>query len=158
MSEHNHLPSSATMLAYAFIAIMVTINLILVAASLWITMDQITPSSQFVDPVSTPDKSSYCPGDTMRFPARWKVNKNGIMEIYESWWSVAETRTVIFDDAPKFVVNTGSGYREGHLSVVIPVLPPGQYQYKRGALNSQSDVSTIVVPFTIGDDCIGLQK
>lgn len=109
---------------------------------------------QYGSAVIAPEKSSYCPGDTMRYQVHVRVDASelpSVSTVHEGWYSVA--RGVVLRDTvtertfpllrPSDTAATASR--------TVPDVEPGKYWYDHVSRNGRTEAYT-VGPITVLDD------
>lgn len=105
-----------------------------------------------------PDKTSYCPGETMHiayeiyFPEGEFINQ--IAEVF----AVDDSYDIVQPDNQYTITivkqDVGQTFTAS-LDIVIPNLPPGQYEYRRGSSTTFSTATVFTTEFTIPESCTG---
>ena len=108
---------------------------------------------QYGSAIIAPEKSSYCPGETMRYQVHVEVDANSlpsVARIYEGWYSVARgvvlrgtvTEMTIPIIRPTNIDTTASR--------TVPDVEPGEYWYDHVSQNGRIEAYT-VGPITVLD-------
>lgn len=115
----------------------------------------------FSAPSYAPKTALVCPGDTLEWPVAFTVQRAPVMVIsVRSIWDVQKNQTVTLPPGATF--NAGSlnftNYTETtHVSrtaqVVVPDLPPGQYQIRSAVQEFNSQAAAYSVPFQVKQGC-----
>ncbi len=95
-----------------------------------------------------------CPGQALE--VHYEVSSTPaplIIEVVENVWSVDAQATVVSERDPSWFLNLGGRVVARELHYIIPPLPPGQYEYRRGADSSTTRPTYIRIPFTVPAGC-----
>lgn len=115
----------------------------------------------FSAPSYTPINATVCPGDTLEWPVAFDVRRAPVMVIsVRSIWDVENNQTLTLPPGSAF--NAGSlnftNYTETtHVSrtaqVVVPDIPPGQYQIRSAVQEFNSQAAAYSVSFAVKEGC-----
>jgi hypothetical protein len=114
-----------------------------------------SPIVHFSNGTVTPDKESLCPGDALTFSFSATVDSApAVIVITYSWWSVDLQDTAVFGEEELFSIRTEPGTMTKTMSIKIPPLDPGKYEFRFGSTESYTLPTILVVPFSIPEGCL----
>lgn len=140
------------LLLYA--AVMITANFVILGWTVLEARQDAVPPSEFLEPTGKADKAAYCPGETMHLDLHFKVNRDGVNIVYESWYNVDKQFTAVREADPDYIIVKTSNQGHGLGFAVVPDLPPGRYEYRRAIRGIGSPTTSVIgVPFIIPQEC-----
>jgi hypothetical protein len=100
----------------------------------------------------------WCPGDIISVSNSAKHLKSPeVFRIVDSIWSVDDRYTVVTDDSPEYIVITERSQPETRVSITIPDIPPGRYEFRHASECTGCDIAYYTVKFSVSEDCGGSQ-
>lgn len=101
-----------------------------------------------------PIPTEVCPGETISYTVQVDVRKapSQVM-VVETFWSVDEGRTAVFDDSPFWVAYTDVAKFEREFVTFVPALKPGRYELRSVSQSLDAESTGFEVPFTVRGDC-----
>lgn len=144
--------TTATKWAYILIAcIFVYLAFSAYATYEWVKRD---PPFAYREDVYQPTVGDLCPGETLEaFYIVEIQDKPAVYMIVESIWSIDESRTVVYDDHPAYVVHDAATNVYQILRRTVPALDPGRYELRHAAQPEHDAADMFRVPFTIREGC-----
>lgn len=112
------------------------------------------PAVNFRFPVVDPGAASYCPGDVMSFRQEMHiVNTPATLHVAKTVWSVADERTVIWDEEPDWANYTAPAVVRQSVTYTIPQLMPGAYELRVAIGGEGWRTAAYVAPFAVRVGC-----
>lgn len=140
------------LLLYA--VLMVTANFVILGWTVLEARQDAIPPSEFLEATGQADKATYCPGETMHLDLHFKVNRDGVNIVYESWYNLDQQYTIVRESDPDYIVVRTTSQGHGVGFATVPNLPPGHYEYRRAIRGIGSPTSSVIgVPFLVPQEC-----
>lgn len=143
--------------------LVLTIGLVVALAPIFLILLQLNNRvglqnvTRYEKPEYLLDDNKLCPGDTLAFtPTLIVTSAPVLVEITSTWWDVANRRTVVQARQSDVLISIfkGNGRFSRTISVTVPKLEPGYYEYLRATEStSGSQVALMSVPFVVPEDC-----
>jgi hypothetical protein len=136
------------------LGILIVITVLVVGLVAWVAFVQ-QPAFTYSSPVYQPAASVLCPDDELAYTNTVTISKLPLTPFtVHSWWSVDEGHSVGPGSDLAFVVWTENTPRlvTRALTVTVPALAPGNYEYRVGA-SAGGTLGTYTVPFQVPPDC-----
>ena len=133
---------------------LISVGMVLMATYVW-TKPRFFPAVYLTSPNRVvPSPTDVCPGETISYTVTVTVRKapSQVM-IVESFWSVDQGFTAVFDDAPMWVAYTEITTFQRPFISFVPALEPGNYELRNVAQEYGAEPTFVVVPFTVRGDC-----
>jgi hypothetical protein len=101
-----------------------------------------------------------CPGEVLSWPVQFTIQRAPVMVIsVRSIWDVDDNQTAtlrpgeIIPGSLQFTNYTETTEVSRTAEMMIPTLPPGEYQVRSAAQEFNSQAAAYAVPFTVEDGC-----
>jgi hypothetical protein len=105
-----------------------------------------------------------CPGDVLQWPVEFTIQRAPVMVIsVRSIWDVDDNQTAtlrqgeFISGALQFTNYTETTQVSRTAEMVVPTLPPGEYQVRSAAQEFNSQAAAYAVPFRVEDGCPPLE-
>ncbi len=131
-----------------------------VIVALWLFIQPPIPTVRYGDIVSPTTPPSLCPGDFLTVVVPIDIKTEGALIVIGQSWIYADTSRRVWTEPVEWVPTLSSASPAFTFTVQVPwtdsignLLPPGEYEYRRGAQELRADGSILRVPFVIPKGC-----